>query len=62
MIPLRRRIMEQYDKIEKQIKTILEDLSKKTAASKWSNPEWTRQIKDRVRSGLSLVLLPLMRK
>jgi hypothetical protein len=38
--------MKQYDKIEKQIKTILEAMSNKTAASKWSNSEWTGQIKD----------------
>lgn len=40
--------MKQYDKIEAQIKKILEAMLTEAAMPKWLNPEWTRQIANRI--------------
>lgn len=40
--------MKQYDNIEKEIKKILKTMSNEPAASKWKDPKWTREIKNRI--------------
>ncbi len=40
--------MQKYDKIEKQIKKILEAMLHEDEISSWSNPKWTKEIKRRI--------------